>query len=362
VPQDFIVPLECFCTAWGTSEFEGNPLAFWQGASGMVIARQGLDAWLLKLAQAAGASVQRGCEVKSGEFDGEFWSLTVDRGNATECFRVQLVVEAAGSITRSPVQRSATRLFSDTLICISADLPKRRQSDVVAGVESCPSGWWYTAPAGAGRQTISLFTDAALLASAKDRFRFFADALRATLHMRQLVAGPTPPKKLRTVCARTSIRRVLWSGSWITAGDAARTVDPLSGAGIGRAVKDGIDVANAVSQALSGNRLESLRAYAVGRTRSYREDLAIQRHYYGAESRWITSDFWARRESAMIQPPETPQQPALRAAIETDALGQELQYADATLGMSEEAEVPKSLTHNVTGGYKRLRDSERGTG
>jgi flavin-dependent dehydrogenase len=78
-------------------------------------------------------------------------------------------------------------------------------------------------------------------------------------------------------------------------GDAAWSLDPLSGNGIERAVSDGIDAATAISQALISGDSGPLRSHAVSRANSFRESLAVQRQYYSVEKRWGDNVFWRRR-------------------------------------------------------------------
>jgi 2-polyprenyl-6-methoxyphenol hydroxylase-like FAD-dependent oxidoreductase len=188
------------------------------------------------------------------------------------------VVEATGRASRSPVQPGAGRHFIDRLICLSADLPKRAGAEAVAGIESCPDGWWYTAENTVGR-TVSLFANADALTGLDDRAQYFADALKRTIHIGQLVDLPAPAPRPTTICARTSIRRMIWKRNWAASGDAAQTIDPLSGGGIGRAVEDALELAPAVSHALSGRGDDPLRSYALGRVQRFQEELAIRYNY-----------------------------------------------------------------------------------
>jgi flavin-dependent dehydrogenase len=81
-------------------------------------------------------------------------------------------------------------------------------------------------------------------------------------------------------------------------GDAAWSLDPLSGTGVKRAVADGAAAAVAVSAALKDKDSELLRAHAHARAAAFGDGLAVQGRYYAMERRWRDQPFWSRRASS----------------------------------------------------------------
>jgi 2-polyprenyl-6-methoxyphenol hydroxylase-like FAD-dependent oxidoreductase len=296
IPSDVAAPLRGFWSAWG-GELEKYAFPFWQAGEGAIVDRALLDEWLLNIAEQAGATVHRGCQIIEGHRSDATWLLTVRRGCVSEEVEACFVVEAAGAVTRSAVQSSASRFFTDRQVCLSATLRTEIRSDLSAGVESCPAGWWYTVKPNSGSRTMSLFTDADSALLQVDRQTLFLRALEQTSYMRKLVDGLSWTDSLRTASSRGSIRRLLWKGSWVAVGDSARTIDPLSGGGIGRAAKDAIEAAYGISQAISSSDFKPLRTYAVDRANDFNGQLAVQRTYHARERRWNTQEFWKRRNS-----------------------------------------------------------------
>jgi hypothetical protein len=146
-----------------------------------------------------------------------------------------------------------------------------------------------------GRQIVALFTDADVVAPAETRVNWLEAVLNTTSHIRRLADRFPKDAKIHVCDARTAVRNVLWRDSWISIGDAAWCLDPLSGAGIERAINDGIEAAAAISRAMTNGDPEQLRSHAVSRAHAFRQSLAVQRRYYGVETRWRDSVFWRRR-------------------------------------------------------------------
>jgi flavin-dependent dehydrogenase len=88
------------------------------------------------------------------------------------------------------------------------------------------------------------------------------------------------------------LNRVCGPG-WVAAGDAASTFDPLSSAGILKALRWGKIASFAAIDHFTGNayceRYESLLQA------EYRSYLATRQHFYQMEQRWPQSKFWRRR-------------------------------------------------------------------
>ena len=60
---------------------------------------------------------------------------------------------------------------------------------------------------------------------------------------------------------------------WISVGDAAWALDPLSGNGIERAVNDGINAAAAINLVMRSGDLAPLKAHAVAKAKAFVEAL-----------------------------------------------------------------------------------------
>jgi flavin-dependent dehydrogenase len=293
MPDDCASRFDALRVSWGSPALGHGAYGSSQGG-GAVLDRARFDRWLRAAAMAAGVEVRSGERVVAAACDGQAWQLGTQRVDGCGSIEVGFAVDATGAGARSPLQPQATRLFTDRLVCLSAEFANHDRDQPAALVEACPWGWWYAALTPAARRIINLFVDGDCTALKGDRAAFYRDALQASLHVRQLVAD-TSGLEIRMLAARSSVRRVLWRDRWIAIGDAARTIDPLSGGGIGRAAADAVRTAAAISQALRSRDDRPLRACATRRAEGFRQDLVRQRAHYRAEARWPDGAFWKRR-------------------------------------------------------------------
>ena len=94
---------------------------------------------------------------------------------------------------------------------------------------------------------------------------------------------------------------------WFAVGDAAATHDPISSAGIQKALADGARAATAAATALSdtgtgtGTVTDIAVDYITGTETAFREYEANRDYFYRLEERWPDSPFWHRR-AAIPQP------------------------------------------------------------
>ncbi len=296
LPQSISKPLENFYSVWGTPEIDGRSFTFWQGETGFVLDRMAFDTWLLDSAEAAGVIVLRGCHITGGTWDQKGWKLDALVEGEHQIVEASFVVEATGPRVRAAVQPDVTRYFTDTLVCVSVELPEQLAESARVMVESCADGWWYTVRLPNGRQILALFTDADLIEPVETRLRWLKSLLEKTSHIRGLVNDLPKDAKIEVCDARTSVRNVLCRGGWISIGDAVWCLDPLSGTGIQRAINDGINAAPAISQSLTTGSSAALKAYALSQAGRFKESLGAQRLHYGAEMRWRDAPFWRRRQ------------------------------------------------------------------
>lgn len=288
-------PLPTFFSSWGSEELDGRRFSFWQAGDGMALDRKALDRWLLASAESEGVTLLRGWQVTGGRPDEYGWLLRCLVDGEERSLRAGFVVEAMGRTAQSVLQPEVRRFFTDRLVCLSVEVTGPPEAESFAMVESCAVGWWYTVRLACGRQIVSLFTDGDLVKPAESRLQWLKEELASTLHLRQL-SDRIPEGATIQVCdARTSIRNLLWGDRWMSIGDAAWSLDPLSGTGVERAITDGVDAATAISRAIDSGDNEALRSHAVSRADAFRESLAVQKRYYAIEARWRDAIFWRRR-------------------------------------------------------------------
>lgn len=295
IPARLYRPLPAFRSAWGSEELDGRSFSFWHAADGFVLDRAAFDEWLLDAAREAGVTVLRGWSVESARRGTGAWEVCASAGGRERRLAAEFIVEASGRAGKSLVYSDAYRIFTDRLICLSVVSAAEGSEDSAAVIESCAGGWWYWVSLPDDRQLLALFTDADLVGPPATRAETLKSLLSSTRHMRRLGGQPRKDSTIRVSDARTSARRVMWRDSWLSIGDSAWSLDPLSGNGIQRAVRDGLKAAEAISELYDGGGAARLRLLALSMAKAFNDSLATQAAYYAQETRWRTSAFWRRR-------------------------------------------------------------------
>jgi flavin-dependent dehydrogenase len=299
IPRIAHRPLPSFSSAWGSDRLDGRAFGFWQAEEALVIDRASFDEWLRRCAEAAGVSVLRECHITGGQWidtPGR-WELRTLMGGIERSLAARFVVEATGRSARSAIHADVKRITTDALVCVSVEIPASRSKGPDALVESCEAGWWYTALQPDDKRVVALFTDADSVAQADGRLKWMNLVLNTTRHVSPLASPLPQDARVRVADARTSIRNVLWRNAWMSIGDAAWSLDPLSGSGIKRAIGGGIDAAAAISLGLVQRDVEALRSQAMLQVHAFADSLDSQRMYYAVESRWRDAPFWSRRQN-----------------------------------------------------------------
>ena len=287
-------PVDFFSSSWNSEGVDTRDVRFWGATRGCSIDRSVLSERFRQVACGEGARFHEGVKVLSGSTNGILWLVDCLADNRPLHFEARFVVEATGRAAHSVFQPDVKRIYFDQLMCVSATAEGASSDRLTAHVEATQDGWWYSAPLPDGQRFTAFFTDADLLRNGETRTSMLK---RAAQHATQTHLKDIDyfARRASTCDARTSGRSVIWRKRWLSIGDAAWTVDPLSGAGIKLAIQDGMDAASAIERFIRNDTQETLRTHAVRRAEAFREALATQHDYYRIVQRWPAAPFWQRR-------------------------------------------------------------------
>jgi flavin-dependent dehydrogenase len=216
--------------------------------------------------------------------------------------RADFVVDAGGrvgALARSFGSRYAT---FDRLVGVGAQF-----NDALAGahcytlVETTPDGWWYSAPVATDRSVAMLMTDGDLSASlgAKAWPQWRAALRRAKLTSERVGVGkPHWGPRIFSAASRRLVRAAGDRARWLAVGDAALSVDPISGSGVIRALRTAQDAASTVLATLTGAS-EAIAGYEAERDKECSAYLVERAAYYSIERRWPSAPFWRRRVAVL---------------------------------------------------------------
>ena len=204
-----------------------------------------------------------------------------------------MLVDATGKSACVAMRCGVARRHEDRLIGL-VGFGAAGTADHRTVIEACAQGWWYTSVLPDGRAVTALMTDADLLPTGRSaRHQLWRRALSGTAIARTVMVAPAGPLRLHAAAARTAALLSPTGPDWIAVGDAARTLDPLSGQGLTVACQSAIDAAEALLQRGSGSG--GLAGFSAATVSAHRRDVRTGLGYYRRENRWPQSPFWARR-------------------------------------------------------------------
>jgi flavin-dependent dehydrogenase len=161
-------------------------------------------------------------------------------------------------------------------------------------IESEKNGWWYSADIPENKIVVALMTDADMYK--KENYNsefFFKQSLSKTRFTKQRCSGSFL-HRIRLYAANSYIMTRTYGTNWIAIGDAAMAFDPLSSQGIYKAIKAGLNAAEAIHEQFTCNK-QALEIYSATLNAAFKEYINLRKLYYLKEKRWSQSLFWKRR-------------------------------------------------------------------
>lgn len=290
-------PCHGVTSAWGGEELRFSDWVFDCPSRGWRLDRRRFDALLCQAAQERGVEVRLRSPVRSCHDEAGAWSLTVGDGHGDHVYVATFVVTATGRGGAPGALSGGRRLADDRLVGLARRLEGagNRISPTRTWIEAAPDGWWYVTLLGQDLVAVAYLTDADLLPRPDPDgearwFSLLATAPRTSALLHDLRPLSSP----RVVAAGSSRRADVTGTGWIAVGDAAMTLDPLSGQGLYWALASGVAAADAVCRALDGD-VEGTSRYSAWVGSAYEEYRRERRRMYLLEQRWRSSPFWARR-------------------------------------------------------------------
>ena len=273
---------------WGTEQSYENDFILNPYGHGWHLDRARYDAMMISAADRAGAHIHDLPPGGRVEHDGGGWTLRIPNRPS---LRAPFVVDATGRVARIAARQGATRHREDRLIGLVRFGQAATTEDRTL-LEACAEGWWYAAVLPDARAVTAFFTDADLLpVGAVERDRFWVQALSRTRGVPEIMAT-TGASQIHTATAHTSMLSECTGADWLAVGDAARTLDPLSGQGLITALTSAIRAAKAV---LGARRTAALDGFSQQTAEEHRTHLSTGLAHYRREDRWPRSPFWQRR-------------------------------------------------------------------
>jgi 2-polyprenyl-6-methoxyphenol hydroxylase-like FAD-dependent oxidoreductase len=151
-------------------------------------------------------------------------------------------------------------------------------------IETTSRGWWYSSPIPSGETVAMFFTDPEIYTT--EGIGIGDELERAPLTCARVES--TRIAATRVLHATSACRHRIFGRNWLAVGDSASSYDPLSGRGVFKALRHGVEAARAIAEG-------SVEAYSAMVRGEFKEYVRQRRMYYAGEGRWPGSMFWSRR-------------------------------------------------------------------
>ena len=289
--------------AWGSEQLISRDFMYEPFGHGWQLDRRRFERDLADAARRCGAKfvyatgVSRRVERRNGS-----WQVCLASPKNYSQVQCKWIVDATGRSSAIARALGARRKRIDELVCEFTILKQSDQTaadhDASTLVESCPNSWWYTARIPNGRRVVAWLTDADILRSQSCAPQVaFANALANTTHLISILKScdyrTTSHVHCKSAC---SSRLDPWVGDgWVTVGDSAFSLDPLSSQGIFHALASAIVAAEAIID--SGKKgTNAIVDYCASLEQAWSNYKVQRRDYYRVENRWPNECFWKRRQ------------------------------------------------------------------
>ncbi|MDM0105524.1 tryptophan 7-halogenase [Variovorax sp. J22R24] len=293
--------------SWGTRSIWGEPSAQARShltspwCSGWHVDRTAFDQMLAEAARDAGVQWIEACRVGAVRHDGGAWCVHA----GGHVWRSRWIVDATGRSARIARAIGARRMRFDSLVGIAAVCPDASTTERHhLLVEAVEEGWWYSAPLPGDPQpaTIAmLMTDGDLCArGGLHRPQGWRRAMAHSVATRCRVdAAACGAPQVHLAHSHRLLRpKAPAPGPWLAVGDAALAVDPLSGSGVLRALRQAREAAVAIGEAIErpAHADELIASFDAARDNECTDYLVERAQHYAIEQRF-ESPFWRRRSN-----------------------------------------------------------------
>jgi flavin-dependent dehydrogenase len=297
------LPLTGITSRWGTSRPNETDYIFNPYGSGWILERKRFDAMLARVAVRNGANLFCQSRVKTCRQDtAGHWQIGLQTNGEIWMVTAQFVIRATGRISAVRGLESR-RIIGDRLIAAvrhaSAECSEA-WDDQRLHIETSKDGWWYATRLPGHHLVVAHLTDADCFpGQPEQRKQIWNQRFRSTKTSN--CHAPLSFADLNCFPAGASCAEIVAGPGWAAIGDAAFSIDPLSGQGIMRALESGIEVASLIL--VPGSQQADLIAdYRQHVARRFQESVRKANTYYRLEKRWPQSSFWSRRRGNLTEP------------------------------------------------------------
>ncbi|OED45158.1 hypothetical protein ACH42_05540 [Endozoicomonas sp. (ex Bugula neritina AB1)] len=268
------------------------------------------ESQMLSSAEMSGAKVHRNWRLtavkQSGSAPMEL-QFSVQR-QRVERLSADFVVDASGKSSVFARRLEVARnVFDEVLfLCAVIDIPAGLDILPHTFVEAVELGWWYAARIPGNKMITTFCIDAETMKKEQLNIPcYWLEQLRKTQwiskHIPSAViapSGPEPEILIRT--APSSILSAVCGKEWLAVGDAASSYDPITSAGITKALMQGNQAGAAISSLILDKKTEAMERYQLRVFDDFNQYIGVRSQLYRSERRFSHSRFWLRRTGQLL--------------------------------------------------------------
>jgi flavin-dependent dehydrogenase len=256
------------------------------GSCSFHVDRQKFHYLLGRHAVASGVA-RRAAKVTGFAWNRGNWNISLS--SSTQQLLARFIVDSTGRAAKIAVALGQIRRRGDALCVVASSLPTA-STERSLEVEAASYGWWYRTPCAGGTSVNALITDTDLARrGGLNRPNRWFELLQGT---RFRLPEQASPRRLMTYRCESSWLDSPCGSNWIAVGDASIAFDPLTGNGVGAALRGGRTAAEMLRNGLDPASQSRYREEHRRTIDTYTRALAA---HYGLNRRWASDEFWRRR-------------------------------------------------------------------
>lgn len=293
----FHLPAYGVRSAWGSGDKE-RPFILSPYGHGWLLDRPAFDQSLRDFATTKGVHIIHPAQADTIFIRRDRYHFRLLSGSQPISGTASAILDCSGRSSDFALRHGATRITYDRLVAFWCLFHGRsvRDQDNHTTIESARDGWYYTAKIPRDRRVVVFLTDGDLPSCKRAKCDSSWSSMLSETRLIQSVLESGSYKRISKVHVASASSTRLTSfcrRSWLAAGDAAMSFDPLSSRGIFQAMASASNAAAALIEQNSGRSL-AFHNYDEQMNQHYEDYLAELPRKYETEGSF-TSEFWQRR-------------------------------------------------------------------
>ncbi|MBG6163762.1 flavin-dependent dehydrogenase [Labrenzia sp. EL_195] len=282
-------------SAWWSDTFRSLDYISSHVGHGYNLRRPQFDRDLFEVAETVGAEIFLRAKPVTIAAAGNQWQTHFFGQKETTTLASRFVVDATGRSASLARKLDATLHVADDLVAVSTQYFSSHQMEPGIFVESSDDGWWYCAVFCDGEALLSFFTDLDIYSR---KFSKQKHDLERNFYTKTVLyskfGGHVRFENASLCSSRTQYLSTFSGKGWVAIGDAAMSFDPLSSAGISKALAHGILSASTIDYSLDGYA-GALEIYGSKLRNDFSSYLEVRNDFYSIKTKDDRSGFWTRR-------------------------------------------------------------------